>query len=253
MSEPFDPTVYTRAPILSVSSGVSLAMALVSATPKDADKGVKKAQKNLKAVADKARGDMTERNKQLGVFTDEDSRVLDNEADRAWGAFRQRLVAYTTIPEHAAADAKRAAELDYALFQGSMEFLKAEYAVQSTRMSAVLQQIDDQKLQHDLDRLAGAVFVRAIRDVQPRYEVMVQERLRRDKATGQNLGDTVRALQAAIVSYATKVCGAVEHDEPETAETARVALLPILNHRETHAKAGAAPQPPPPPPAPPAS
>ena len=83
MSEPFDPTLYTRAPIISVSgAGVSLAMALVSATPKDADKGVKKAQKNLKAVADKARSDMTARNKQLGVFTDEDSRVLDNEADR---------------------------------------------------------------------------------------------------------------------------------------------------------------------------
>ena len=38
-----------------------------------------------KSVAEKARADLAERNRVLGVFLDEDSRVLDNEVDRALG------------------------------------------------------------------------------------------------------------------------------------------------------------------------
>ena len=180
-------------------------MALVSATPKDADKGREEGAEEPQGRRGQGpqRHDRA-RNKQLGVFTDEDSRVLDNEADRAWGALRQRLAAYPMIPEHAAADAKRAAEIDYALFQGSMEFLKLEYAVQSTRMSAILQQIDDQKLQHDLDKLVGAVFVRAIRASRA-----AALRGHGPGAPPPRQGDGARTsatrcarFQAAIVSYA---------------------------------------------------
>jgi hypothetical protein len=235
MSTSFDSTVYTRAPIISVASGITLAQTLAEACPKGADAGVKKAAKHLKAVADKALSDVTERNKKLGAFPDEDSRVLDNEADRAWGALRLRLQALAMITEHAKADAKRAAEVDFALFQGSTEFLKAEYSVQSSRMGAILQHIDGEKLGADLDRLAGKAFLAAVRDIQPRYEAMVKERLRRDNASGTNLSDTLKSLQDAITHYATKVCGMVELDDPKSEEAVRVALLPILNHRQNAA------------------
>ena len=76
---------------------------------------------------------------------------------------------------------------------------------------------------------------------------MVSERLRRDTATGQNLSETVRALQAAIVNYASKVTGTVEHDDPESAEVARVALIPILNHRDSAAATATVPEAPAPP------
>ena len=65
----------------------------------------------------------------------------------------------------------------------------------------------------------------------------MQERLRRDAASGQNLTERVRSIQNAIVNYASKVVGSVEHDDPETAEAARLALLPIVNHREAAAAA----------------
>ena len=47
----------------------------------------------------------------------------------------------------------------------------------------------------------------------------------------------MRTIQNAIVNYASKVIGSVEHDEPATAEAARVALLPIVNHRDAVAAA----------------
>lgn len=250
MSDAFDPAPYVRAPIISVSSGVTLAQTLLSATPKNADPKVKKAAKHLKAVADKALADLTERNKKLGEYTEEDSRVLDNEADRAWGALRMRLQAIGMLTEFAKADAKRAVALDTILFQGSTAFLKSDYAVQNTRMSSILKQIDEDGLQADIDRLAGPQFLGAVRDVQPRYEAMVKEKGKRDTASGQDLNETVRALQAAIVNYASKVTGTVEHDDPASAEAARVALLPILNFRDAAAHAAAAAKAPPAPAAP---
>lgn len=245
MGEPFDPTPYVRAPVISVSSGVSLAHALVAACPKAADAKVKKACKHLKAVADQALSDITARNKKLGTYTEEDSRVLDNEADRAWGALRMRLQAAAMIVEHGGEDAKRATALDAMLFHGTTEFLKAEYSVQSTSMGSILKLIESEALEPDIHRIAGPVYLAAVRSVQPRYEAMVKERLRRDTASGQNLNETVRALQAAIVNYASKVTGTVEHDDPASAESARVALLPILNHRDTTAARGTGPGAPP--------
>jgi hypothetical protein len=222
MAAPFDPSPYVHAPIITVSSGVTLAHALVDACPKTAPANVKKAAKHLKSTADKARDDLAERNRALGAFSDEDSRVLDNEADRAWGGFRMRLQAMAMLSVDRFPKAKRAAELDALLFAGGTEFLKAEYDSQSASMAAILKRIDDDGLRKDLDALAGPEFLQAIRDVQPRYETMVSERLRRDKAAGQNLSETTRGLQAAIVNYAGKLIGTIEHDDLGTAEAARV-------------------------------
>jgi hypothetical protein len=236
MAAPFDPSMYVRAPIITASTGVTLAFALVDACPKSAPPNVKKAAKHLKTIATQAQTALAERNRRLGVYSDEDSRDLDNEADRAWGALRMRLQAMAMLESSKFAKAKRAAELETSLFAEGTEFLKAEYASQSTSMGAILQRIDDDGLQTDIDDVAGKEFLQAVRDVQPRYGAMVKERLRRDKAMGENLADNVRAIQGGIVNYASKVIGTIEHDEPETLEAARVALLPITNYREASAR-----------------
>jgi hypothetical protein len=233
MASPFDPSLYVRAPIVTASTGVSLANALCGACPADAPPPVKKAAKYLKSVADKAATALAERNRKLGEFSEEDSRDLDNEADRAWGGLRLRLQGLAMLDPEKYPRARRAAELEAKVFAQGSEFLKLEYAAQSTAMSSLLQQIDGDGLQKEIDDLAGKEVLQAIRHVQPRYEAMVTERLRRDKATGQNLADSVRAIQNAIVNYAQKILGTIEHDDPETTEVARVALLPIANFRET--------------------
>jgi hypothetical protein len=234
MASKIDPADYVRAPIITASSGVALAQALVAAAAKEPPAPVKKALKKLKSVADKAEADLSERNRALGVFAEEDSRVLDNEADRAWGGFRMRLQALAMLDGESFPRAARAAELDHKLFSGGMEFLKADFPTQSVKMSAILKRIDADDLAKDVDDLAGKEFLEEIRDVQPRYEAMVTERLRRDEATGQNLLDTTRGLQKAISDYAQKVLGNADADDPAEQEAVRVALLPIANHRADH-------------------
>ena len=231
MAEPFDPTLYVRAPIVTASTGATLALALAGACPKDAPANVKKAAKHLTAVATQAQEVLAERNRRLGTYSEEDSRALDNEADRAWGALRMRIEAMAMLNPAIFPKVKRAAELRTLLFAEGTEFLKEEYASQRTSMDALLKRIDDEKLEKDIDAIAGKEFLQAVRNVQPRYDAMVNERLRRDHATGTNLADSVRAIQAAIANYATKVIGTIEHDDPSTLEAARVALLPIANFR----------------------
>lgn len=218
-----------------MSTGVSLALSLVDACPASAPANVKKASKHLKSLAVKARDDLAERNRVLGVFSDEDSRELDNEADRAWGGCRMRIQGMAMLSPDTFPKAQRAAEIDVLLFGGGMQFLKAEYPSQSTSMGAIVSRIDQDELQADVDSIAGPEFLKAIRAIQPRYETMVSERLRRDSATGQNLLETTRGLQAAIVNYAAKVIGTIDHEDPETTEAARVALLPIANFRDAAA------------------
>jgi hypothetical protein len=177
-----------------------------------------------KTLAEKARDDLADRNRILGAFSEEDSRELDGEADHAWGGLRLRIQGMAMLSPDAFPKAQRAAELDTLLFSESMEFLKAEYSSQSSSMGAILKRIDKDGLQADVDSVAGPEFLKALRDVQPRYGAMVSERLRRDTATGQNLLETTRGLQAAIVNYASKVIGTIDHEDPETTEAARVAL-----------------------------
>ena len=242
MAAPFDPADYVHAPTITVSSGVTLALALVAACPNGAPNNVMKAATHLQAVAEKARADLAERNRALGVFSDEDSRALDNEADRAWGGLQRRFEGMSMLSATRYPKARRAGELLAMLFPQGMEFLKADYSSQSTKMASILQHIDEDGLASEINVIAGQEFLEAIRDVQPRYEAMVQERLRRDKATGQNLADTVRTIQGAIVNYAAKLIGTIEHDDPATMEAARVALVPIVNHRENTAGRGQGPR-----------
>jgi hypothetical protein len=232
MTSAFDPSDYVRAPIITAASGVALASALVDASPKTPAPMVAKALDRLKMTANKARDDLADRNRALGTFIDEDTRVLDNEADHDWGGLRLRLQGMALLDQAKYPKAKRAAELDATLFAGGMEFLKSDFPTQATTMSAIIERIDKDGLASDIDAIVGPEFLQAIRDVQPRYETMVSERLRRDKATGQNLLDTTRGLQAAIVNYASKIIGAMDEEDDASVESARVCLVPIANHRE---------------------
>lgn len=106
-------------------------------------------------------------------------------------------------------------------------------------MDAILTRIAEDKLQKDIDALAGPEFLEQIRQVHARYGVMVKGVLTREEGSAQNLREQVQALQKAIVAYATKVCATVEEDEPETLATARLALRALDQLRLATAKSRA--------------
>jgi hypothetical protein len=236
MALPLDITLYTRAPSFRLAGGITLAHALIDACPRSAPANVKKACKKLKGLTETAQAVLADRRREMSSSSEEDSRIVDREADASWGALRLRLRAYSMLPIERFPLAKRASELDTLLFgMEGLEFLKDDYFSQNATMGVILKQINDHKMQKDIDMIAGPEFLQQIRDVMLRYQSMVNDKLRRDNTSGPNLTEHVRALQAAIVEYATKVAAMVDDDEPESIRAAQSALRPIEAHREAAA------------------
>lgn len=170
---------------------------------------------------------------------DTDTRLVDGPTDVAWMLLRDRMVAYPALPVDQFPEAARAAELAQTLFpDASLPFLRATYTDQLAAMSGILRRIDADGLAEDIDAVCGAEFLANVRAMMPRYEAMVHGVLARDGGMTDNLRELARELQAAIVTYATKVCATVDEDDPASAETARVALLAIANLRASAARRG---------------
>lgn len=234
MADTFSPSLYTRAPSISVASGISLAEALVNACPESAPANVKKACKKLEAAAVTAAKILLAERRHQGSDDDgdDDSFTLDHEADLSWGALRARLLAYSMLPSARFPKAKHAAEIMVQLFGSEgLSFLKEDYVTQNATMAIILKHIDERGLQKEIDAIAGPEFLEQLRDVQARYSAMVAERTAREGEVWKSMNEHVRKIQAAIVEYATKVAATVDEDEPETIEVARRALRAIEAHR----------------------
>lgn len=232
-TDTFDAALYTRAPILGIAAAITLGRALADGCPKSMPANCKKAAKQLGQTVDAAESAWAARKSELGAISDEDSRQLDQFTDNLFSALRARIQAYSVLPAADFPKAARAGAIGTMLFGAEgLSFLKDPYADQFAGMGALLKQINDEKLQKDIDDVAGPEFLHAIKAVMPRYKAMVQAMLHRDDASGQNLLEHVRAIQRAIVNYSTKICATVEDDDPKTADVARQVLLPILKVRE---------------------
>lgn len=253
--EEFDPAAYTRAPVLTVATGVSLCRALAEAAPGDLPATVKKAAQRLKQVADAAQGAWAGRQREQNVTSDEDSRGLDQEADSSWSGLRLRLLGYAALPP-SEPRSRRATKLLTTLFgTDGLSFLKAAYPEQLASMGTLLQRIQDEKLTREVDELAGTEFLPLLRGVQSRYERMVNDSLRRSSASADDLTTHRRILSRAIVDYATKVCATAEPEDIKSIERVLKALRPLDAFREGAASRRSpdtdTPEPTPPTPAPP--
>jgi hypothetical protein len=233
-----DPSMYTRAPIVTAASGAALARALASACPASLPANVQKARVRLERAVEDATAALSDRQRASGTVSDEDARLLDQETDTSWGALRGRLLAWTLLPTHRFSQSERAAALLARLFGPSgLTFLQSDYPTQSTVAEAIVRRIDEDGLAPEIDALAGPEFLAQIRHAHARYVAMVSARLQRQEAeSSANLAAHARALQAAVVDYATKVCATVDPDDPATEETAALALRPIDAFREDSAR-----------------
>src|SRR5262252_3342594 len=95
----FDPTPYTTAPVLSITTGPSLCAALASKCPKDAPKLTRKSAKRLGETARVAKAAFAARQKALGKPQDKTAFLIDVEADAIWGGMLERARAYARLPE----------------------------------------------------------------------------------------------------------------------------------------------------------
>lgn len=229
----FDPSIYTRAPLINRASGIALAQTLLEAMPKGAPAHVKKAAERLRRAAEDAQAAWAQRQRGTNQPSEEDTRAVDQEADSSWSGLRLRLQGYASLPPQRYPAAKRALELLYILFgTDGLSFLKEQYPIQWANMDTLLKRIEADGLDKEIDQLCGKEFLQQIRDVHPRYAKMVQSMLRREDASGPDLRENLRAISRAVVDYASKVVALVDGDDPESIAMVRAALRPIEQHRE---------------------
>lgn len=243
--EPPDPTLYVRAPIMTVEAGIALCRALFAARPKAAPAALLKSAAKVDAAADKAQTALAIRQKALGKVSDDAARLVDQAGDASWGGLRLRLLGYAELPVAKYPDARRAAELVTILFgPDGLSFLKEAFPVQWSTADTILKRIDREGLEKDIDRIAGKVFLDNVRAQHEQYGAMVQGILLREQAEGVNLADHVRAMGRAIVDYATKICASVDEDDESSIAAALSALRPLDAYREAAARRGSNEKPP---------
>lgn len=222
---------------MTLESGIALARALIAACPQSMPSRIHKAVKKLVDATDNAQAKLALRQKALGTISEEDKRLVDQAGDASWGGLRARLSAYGTLPVEEYPDAKRANEIVTLLFNDQgLSFLTEAYPVQWTIADTILKRIVDEKLEADINRIAGSEFLDNIRKRHNKYGAMVQSILIKAEGNHVDLGAEVRILGNAIVAYATKVCAHVEDDDEKSFVEARAALQPIDAHREANAK-----------------
>jgi len=242
LESPFDPSLYTRPPVISLLNGITLARALAVAAPKELPPQVHKAAQKLLSVAGSAEEAGADRQRSLGGGGDRGSADVDLLADRGWGALRGRLESYAQLPADRYKKAPRSQELLGTLFPEGLTFTKRTYSEQAAAMRLLLKRIEEEKLESDLNEICGPEFLANVRYIQPLYESMVQATLER-ATTSENLLLHIRGLAQAIVEYATKVAATVDSDDPSTLEPARRALRPLDIHREQTTRRNAQPAP----------
>lgn len=224
----FDPSLYSRAPILNVASGIALAQALGLAVPADAEPTVQAAARHLAKIARSAQAAWAARQRHASAqaLSPDERRRIDLSADRGWGALRAILEAKAGLPHDRYPESAPAGELYTRLFVGGTEFLSWPYAEQHAAMDTLLRRIDAEDLAGLIDALCGPDLLRYLRDTHKEYRAMALARPPEDTdevAARPLLTD----LSAAVVHYALNVCATVQPGDAASARRARAALAPI--------------------------
>jgi hypothetical protein len=230
--QPFDPTVYVRAPIIQVASGISLARGLLVAVPKHAPAAVKAKARQLKASAATVQ---TAWKAQHQAATPAERKRADTVIDNGWGALVDRLHGMARLPADTYPDATRAAEIVHLLFYpGGLGFLTYEFDVEWAESQKRLELIDERGLAADIDRLAGPAFLEHVRAAHQEYGRVLGKL---DPLPGvpsvPGLLEPLRQLSTAIRDYTLQLA-AWGSAEATAMPAVRAALGPIDEFRARH-------------------
>lgn len=244
----FDPTPYLTLPRMAVVELLTLVDALHALMPEGSWPEVEIAAKRMLTASEEAQATMVERIRENGRYSKEDV-VFDGFVDGVWGLCRDRLTGWARylnegrsrlaedkelIVDLEALEerAERAATIVDLLFADGLDLLRRNYNEQAQLMANLLGVIEAEELDGELDELIGDELLPILRACQRRYEVMVNERLARDKnATIGDLNEHRSMISRYVYLYINAVIGTLNQAEPNTVESVEAALLPIINVR----------------------
>ena len=233
MADDLDPSLYVRVPIINVSNGISLARALLTASPKGAPAPVRKAARKLRTAATELQEARLARSR-AGVVSD--ARSADKSMDNAVSALHQRLTACTLLSVEQHPLATRAAELLAALFPDGLKLLLLPYTEEWAEVDTLLRRIDADGLAPELDRLAGKEFLAAVRGAFVAYGSALGVTKKSAEVATVPLADPLRSVGRAIAAYATQVVAAFDDSEGDARAALRAALVPLDAHRASVAR-----------------
>jgi hypothetical protein len=237
--QPIVLTDYATAPRLSVSSAVSLGIALLTVVPKPTPQGVRIAATRLRTTVVDLQHEW---NRELDAgAADTLPRDADVRVDRAIRSTSMRLEAYALLaPEHVP-EAARAKTAQGRLFPQGLRFLNLPYEEQWAHGQRLLEAIDrDAQLAADVEELVGEAIFAELQAAQKAYGDALGITAVRVTPAAIPLLDRLAAVRAAIVGYALQII-AMQDVDANRIPDARKALGPIDERRAREARRATAP------------
>ncbi|MEP7125241.1 MAG: hypothetical protein ABJE95_30200 [Byssovorax sp.] len=236
----FDGSKYLQVPRLDLLQAFSLAIALLSAVPRDAGAGSRRAAKALRAATVILQKLWSARQRSLSTVKTVDKAAADNRIDVAWGALKMRISGCAMLPQAASPRVAIAEVLEKKLFPAGMAFLKAPMEAEWAVSDELITRIDNDKLAAEIDDVAGPEYLVEIRAAHIAYGealgITKAHVVANDVAA---LLEPMRAVISAIGDYALQIVATVDRSDPATITAAKNALLPLDRYRENAARRSA--------------
>lgn len=236
MTEKIDASLYTSEPQVDTPGAIATVTMLKQAMSKNASPDMKRTMNVLTRSAGSLKKAWELSEQSSGTV---DTRAADNRIDLAWAGIRSRLEAYAKLPPDPYPSAKRAADLVDILFPAGMGFLNLAYAAEWAESQRILERIVEQKLQKDLDQLAGPEFLAEVKTAHALYgEVLGTTKAKKVKNT-VSLAEPLKQVRTEIADYALAVV-VFGNAKPSQLAAARAALAPLDDLRAAQASHRAA-------------
>lgn len=240
-ADDFDPSAYMTAPRLDVPSLIALGRQLLAAAPADLPRSAEPCKKGLLASVRELEagyqatqsGDPAQR-----------KRPIDQRTDNAWACVKTRLEPYTWLDADQFPEAGRAQALARKLFPTGLSFTQLEFGAQWAEASWRMKLIADEKLEPELRRLCGEVFIDELVRWHKEYSRMVgvvpaRPAARAEAAARPSLADLRRQTTQAIVAWQAQLVALHLAGHPG----ARLGLRPTDEYRDKLATASDRPTP----------
>ncbi len=230
MAEP-DFSIYVGRPKIDAASGVVLARKLIKAAPKKAPEAIKRTLNVMRDAAIEVQKIGVERHR----LRPENLRPYDRRWDSGWGGLFDRLAGLARLEGEK--DAERARALQTRLFPSNdLSMLTLSFEDEWLEGDKLLRMIEQDKLQREIDELAGAVFLRYIKSAQHDLgEALGVGEREIESASTTGLSEALDELATAIADYARVQLGTIDRQKPATLKAFQKAMAPLDAHRAARA------------------
>lgn len=247
----FDPSLYTRMPRFDVAAGITLSRQILAALPGRPPAPLKRCAERLGHETETLQRVWREREAEAATT---DPRPIDTMADNAWRNLHDRLSAYAGLPSELYPEAGRAAELTAVLFPEGLSFLKLDYSSQWAESERRLQHIGAEKLETEVNKLAGAAFLTEVRRCHVLYGDAIGVSKPKERRSPIPLSEPLRTMTQALIALCAQLVALYYEGDSDHRAEVRSSLRPIDDFRAAalrRARGGNPPAPIPPVPTPP--